>query len=205
MTHDEFEEEIDIDFSHYFKIIYKYRKSIIAFTFLTSAFTFVYAWYSPARYKASVSFFPLNVAEYKTSTMGESELKPKIILEDLIIAILKSREMGYKIISQLDLKKIWKNQLKADTRKNLLEITSISLSKGGVITLDVVTNDAELSAKIANSYLDNINDFNRKLELSANISLIQVIDRAIPAERRMSRSEERRVGKECRSRWSPYH
>src|SRR2546427_1533431 len=23
--------------------------------------------------------------------------------------------------------------------------------------------------------------------------------------RRMSRSEERRVGKECRSRWSPYH
>ena len=24
-------------------------------------------------------------------------------------------------------------------------------------------------------------------------------------ERLMSRSEERRVGKECRSRWSPYH
>ena len=24
-------------------------------------------------------------------------------------------------------------------------------------------------------------------------------------ERKMSRSEERRVGKECRSRWSPYH
>ena len=23
--------------------------------------------------------------------------------------------------------------------------------------------------------------------------------------RRLSRSEERRVGKECRSRWSPYH
>ena len=24
-------------------------------------------------------------------------------------------------------------------------------------------------------------------------------------ERRIKRSEERRVGKECRSRWSPYH
>ena len=24
-------------------------------------------------------------------------------------------------------------------------------------------------------------------------------------EERLSRSEERRVGKECRSRWSPYH
>ena len=30
--------------------------------------------------------------------------------------------------------------------------------------------------------------------------------RALPeARRQRSRSEERRVGKECRSRWSPYH
>src|SRR2546429_9000167 len=27
----------------------------------------------------------------------------------------------------------------------------------------------------------------------------------MPAEIRLTRSEERRVGKECRSRWSPYH
>ena len=26
-----------------------------------------------------------------------------------------------------------------------------------------------------------------------------------PVERNLTRSEERRVGKECRSRWSPYH
>ena len=25
------------------------------------------------------------------------------------------------------------------------------------------------------------------------------------SQKRLSRSEERRVGKECRSRWSPYH
>src|SRR2546426_1925354 len=31
------------------------------------------------------------------------------------------------------------------------------------------------------------------------------VGRASAAERRMKRSEERRVGKECRSRWSPYH
>ena len=29
--------------------------------------------------------------------------------------------------------------------------------------------------------------------------------RPIPATMASSRSEERRVGKECRSRWSPYH
>ena len=31
------------------------------------------------------------------------------------------------------------------------------------------------------------------------------IFRTIPNEIMPSRSEERRVGKECRSRWSPYH
>ena len=34
-----------------------------------------------------------------------------------------------------------------------------------------------------------------------------VIDRCLPKiyEKYAERSEERRVGKECRSRWSPYH
>src|SRR3712207_9174856 len=31
------------------------------------------------------------------------------------------------------------------------------------------------------------------------------VDRAYGTARRRIRSEERRVGKECRSRWSPYH
>ena len=31
------------------------------------------------------------------------------------------------------------------------------------------------------------------------------LQRELEALRRESRSEERRVGKECRSRWSPYH
>ena len=30
-------------------------------------------------------------------------------------------------------------------------------------------------------------------------------DRAVPSAEALCRSEERRVGKECRSRWSPYH
>ena len=32
-----------------------------------------------------------------------------------------------------------------------------------------------------------------------------VVDDVTAASKRANRSEERRVGKECRSRWSPYH
>ena len=38
-------------------------------------------------------------------------------------------------------------------------------------------------------------------ERTADVVLCYKIDRATV----LSRSEERRVGKECRSRWSPYH
>ena len=39
---------------------------------------------------------------------------------------------------------------------------------------------------------------------SAGESLSEGFDK-VPVQNRPWRSEERRVGKECRSRWSPYH
>ena len=35
--------------------------------------------------------------------------------------------------------------------------------------------------------------------------LMALVARALPLADQLERSEERRVGKECRSRWSPYH
>src|SRR5262249_60083989 len=40
--------------------------------------------------------------------------------------------------------------------------------------------------------------------VSVRLGLVVVL-RQSEEERRRKRSEERRVGKECRSRWSPYH
>src|SRR3989441_12535857 len=41
------------------------------------------------------------------------------------------------------------------------------------------------------------------IKLGSNLAPIGAIAESAPSE--MDRSEERRVGKECRSRWSPYH
>ena len=54
-------------------------------------------------------------------------------------------------------------------------------------------------------------DANRKVdEVLALVGLTEYADRPVVAlsggqMQRVARSEERRVGKECRSRWSPYH
>src|SRR5260221_11538294 len=45
-----------------------------------------------------------------------------------------------------------------------------------------------------------------KEEEQKEISMLyEYMDKALPSSCNGHRSEERRVGKECRSRWSPYH
>ena len=41
--------------------------------------------------------------------------------------------------------------------------------------------------------------------LAESWDIAEYLDRAFPTHPLLFRSEERRVGKECRSRWSPYH
>ena len=48
-------------------------------------------------------------------------------------------------------------------------------------------------------YLDEVSTAVQKAEIR------QLIDEGLIKARPIKRSEERRVGKECRSRWSPYH
>ena len=43
----------------------------------------------------------------------------------------------------------------------------------------------------------------KKLEIKAQQTILK--QNSIKLMRELKRSEERRVGKECRSRWSPYH
>ena len=40
---------------------------------------------------------------------------------------------------------------------------------------------------------------------ASSAQIINGIRAQLPASAQEQRSEERRVGKECRSRWSPYH
>ena len=47
-----------------------------------------------------------------------------------------------------------------------------------------------------------------ELEKGTEVKVIEIQMMSIPPTQKidqMARSEERRVGKECRSRWSPYH
>ena len=57
--------------------------------------------------------------------------------------------------------------------------------------------------------LELINEFGKvagcKINAQKSLTFLYTNDEKSGSEIRKTRSEERRVGKECRSRWSPYH
>ena len=55
-----------------------------------------------------------------------------------------------------------------------------------------VENQVGLHARPATFFIQKANEYKSSIWVEKE-------------ERRVNRSEERRVGKECRSRWSPYH
>ena len=61
------------------------------------------------------------------------------------------------------------------------------------------SSDVALPISLGIAYEDDCSRFELAFERS------EAIDRTLGPQDSIQRSEERRVGKECRSRWSPYH
>ena len=63
---------------------------------------------------------------------------------------------------------------------------------------------ADKSESMANPWAKDVVK-NPKTPYYHNSDQDKIIPQAADFYQKLSRSEERRVGKECRSRWSPYH
>src|SRR5260370_30204770 len=72
----------------------------------------------------------------------------------------------------------------------------ISVSRSGTVVLVGHSSNDETNAKLAQERVSNA---------AAVITAGTGVCLSIPPAQVQVRSEERRVGKECRSRWSPYH
>ena len=79
----------------------------------------------------------------------------------------------------------------------LLALACLSFCSGAEADTTIVNSYAELRDAVKNPVSLDI-------RLGADIAITSAIPVSLDAKI-LTRSEERRVGKECRSRWSPYH
>lgn len=177
--------EDERDLVEYIRVIYKHRKMIMALAAVSMLIAGGLSFLQPRMYEASATFFPMNI-DYGIQARGLG-IKPLISMENLIISIIESRRMQDRIIEQLDLKKVWNMALISDARGTLKASTKITLGSNGLIRLSVKAISAELSAKITNAYIDNLDYFNSELDLGTGRNIIQLIDRAATPEDQMSR------------------
>ena len=54
-------------------------------------------------------------------------------------------------------------------------------------------------------FSDAVKEYEKRLSAYCKVVNTEIKETKIPENASAARSEERRVGKECRSRWSPYH
>src|SRR5256886_3212027 len=97
--------------------------------------------------------------------------------------------------------------MKKDVERNTVEVKRRALALGfdavGIATLEANAHAAELDRWLAAGYAGTMTYLHRQAEKRKDPA--RIMPGAKVAVVTLTRSEERRVGKECRSRWSPYH
>ena len=175
--------EDEIDIVDYIKVAYKYRWMIIAITLISMLLTGAFSFMKPKMYEANATFFPMDV-KYSVESQG-SMMQPTIGIKDFVILIFESRKMTDRVIDQLNLDEPAKKKLML--KNSLTSSVKIQIRKNGLIKLLAQSKSPELSAKIANAYVDNLDYFNRQLDIGAQRNIVQVIDRAVAPKGQMPR------------------
>lgn len=88
-------------------------------------------------------------------------------VSDLFAAILESGTIVGKIMHKYDLKKVFKTKSTYDASKMLKDITNIRVSPEGIIVVSVTWKDKQLAADIANSYVEELDQFNTETAMTA--------------------------------------
>ncbi len=186
------DEEINI--LDYFRVIKNKWKLTISIFVLIEIVTLIITLRTPKIYESTASILTSEITEGKNALLLQSGL-PYMLKEALpaglygggaatqvVIAMLKSRKMAGDVVEKLKLKKLYSVKSSSPVIRNLRNSTNISVSKEGVILIKVSSIDPELSAKIANFYVENLDCINDELKITSVKPIATLLDRAIPAE-----------------------
>lgn len=154
-------ERKDINILDYFYLIYKARKFIFWNFIFVTVFAAVISFVLPKYYKSSALLLP---PQEQKQAFGFSDVLASIPVTrlqlgtrgspvDLAIGILKSETVAISIIDQFNLVKEYSVGNRDQARAILKGQTDISLSKEGLIEIEVQDREPLRSAALANTYI----------------------------------------------------
>ncbi|MCK4233197.1 hypothetical protein KAX75_02125, partial [candidate division WOR-3 bacterium] len=87
-------------------------------------------------------------------------------LSDLFAKELKSRRIMTEVLKKNDLLNIYKAKLVTDGLKKLQSCTTVEVTPEGIITISVTEKTPELASQIANSFVEELDKFNRDVNMT---------------------------------------
>jgi tyrosine-protein kinase Etk/Wzc len=110
---------------------------------------------------------------------------------DIFVSILKSRTMAQDVVQHFDLQSRFESMFESDAIRRLSGMTTVTLSKDGVISVEVEDTDPQLAAEIANFYVTNLDHMlTRYTTTEASRQRLFIADRLAETERELRHTEE---------------
>jgi len=179
-------DEIEINLVQIVTLLVRRYKIILGCILLGLALSVTVALLLPKTYIAEAVFLPPITSESIQSASLFSRQDPS----DLYLGMLGSRSVATSVIDQVHLKDIYHVKLYAQARTKLASDTKFSVSKNTLISIQVKTTDPNLSAQIANAYLDALYKLNGSMSASASGYRREFFEQQLEMEReKLSQAE----------------
>jgi uncharacterized protein involved in exopolysaccharide biosynthesis len=172
----------EIDWSRYWRVVWKHRKLILAGTagcMLLGGMMCLL----PARvYRAQTTFFSTRGqgGRFVQAGNGVSVVQDyQEVRGELLIQITKSSEVAQRVVKDLDLAKLWGVKRQSDCLAILaqnMKIESVGRNQSEVYRLSVTDKDPQLAFRITESYLRSLQETNTAMNVNAVRTFLRFLD-----------------------------
>ncbi len=194
----------EINLLDYWRVVRKHLRLIVALYVIAVLAALGYSLWAPKIFKSTATILAPDERGIRGlglatafATSGIAQAAPGLSMpsltpqRDIFVSILKSRTMGQDVVQRFDLQERYRAPFLSDAIRRLSGMTKITLSKDGVISVEVEETDPQLAAEIANFYVNNLDQMlTRFATTDASKQRVFIADRLTETERELRRAEE---------------
>lgn len=174
-------------------VLARHKKLLVLFPLAVALATTAISYALPNVYKASTKLLPPQQAQSGAAALlsqlggaasvvaGAAGIKNP---NDTYIGMLKSRTIADILIDKFDLQKVYDEDSRDKTRKELEMNTVITAGKDGLISIDVEDEDQKRVARIANGYVAEL------VKMTSVLAVTEAAQRRIFFERQLTMAKD---------------
>jgi uncharacterized protein involved in exopolysaccharide biosynthesis len=194
----------EVNLLDYWRVVRKHLRLIVALYAIAVLATMGYSLWLPKIYESTATILAPDERGIRglglaaaLATSGVTQAVPGLSMpsltpqRDMFVSVLKSRTMAQDVVQRFDLQTRYEALLQSDAIRRLSGMTTVTLSKDGVISVEVEETDPKLAAEMANFYVTNLDRMlTRFATTEARKQRVFIADRLTETERELRRAEE---------------